>query len=317
MPYNDGIHPPGTCPADFTSPAGSGNPPFCYSATVTCANVNSTTPPLGLVYSYVTPPSPIGTIVLFSEAGGVLGGLHEVNGQFVIDYYNANFEVVEVAWVNSDWEQTSDPLGIMTAACRPAGFLNYVLTTPLLNSRLSKSTNGLCAQGISAGSGAVGYSLAWYLDSNGAYLNTDYDNVELESGPVFSNIEFGCEVPQPPVLASICPPGQFGCSPATTQWSNFFSYIDPNVGSIRQWTYTATGNACNNGTATSSSNNQKWLSMSIVNGSGGSFSYPNLGMAGWLCASSQPSTVPPASLARTIAPPRAIRSSSSSPVRGK
>jgi hypothetical protein len=30
--------------------------------------------------------------------------------------------------------------------------------------------------------------------------------------------------------------------------------------------------------------------MSIVNGTGGNFTYSNLGLAGWLCASSQPST---------------------------
>jgi hypothetical protein len=184
----------------------------------------------------------------------------------------------------TEWELTSDTLGIMTAACRPAGFMNYVLHTSLLNARINNSKAGLCAQGVSAGSGALGYSLAWYEDQDGNYLNTDLDNVELISGPVFSNIELGCQVPGPPVLASICPTGQFGCSSGTTQWTSILEYIDGYAQGVRNWT---NDQSCNNGTTTTQKSNQQWLAMSIVNGSGGTFTYPNLGMAGWLCATSQ------------------------------
>jgi hypothetical protein len=237
--YNDGSQPPGTCPTDFWSPPSPGTPPVCYQATMTCANTIATTPNLFFVYSYLLPQSTLkGTIILFSGTGGEPGSLAAVNNKFAKDYYNDGFEIVEVAW-QTDWEQTaSDPLGILTAACRPAGFLNYVLNTPLLNARSVNQFNGLCAQGISAGSGALAYSLAWYADGNKNYLNTDYDNVELESGPVFGDIGMGCQAgaagSNPPIVP-ICYPGQqYGCSPATTGWGNFANYrrqlsLDPDL----------------------------------------------------------------------------------------
>jgi len=46
----------------------------------------------------------------------------------------------------------------------------------------------MCALGDSAGSAAVAYSLAYY--NAGSY----FDNVELLSGPVLSDIEQGCQV---------------------------------------------------------------------------------------------------------------------------
>src|SRR5208282_4513681 len=55
-----------------------------------------------------------------------------------------------------------------------------------------------CAQGFSAGSSAVAYALAWY--GAGSYL----DNAELLSGPVFSDIQQGCEYPQPPLAGWVC-----------------------------------------------------------------------------------------------------------------
>lgn len=64
--------PLGTCPGVFWSPAAPANPAVCYSATMTCSN-QTTTPNLGLIYSYVVPPSQVllGTVVLF--AGGPRG----------------------------------------------------------------------------------------------------------------------------------------------------------------------------------------------------------------------------------------------------
>jgi hypothetical protein len=190
--------------------------------------------------------------------------------------------VIEVAW-QSDWEQTSDQLGIMTAACRPAGFLNYVLQTPLLNSRLGTPTNGLCVEGGSAGSGATAYSLTQYTDQNGVALSSDIDDVELTSGPVFSNIQVGCEATINNTLTeNICAAGQYGCSSGTTPWANQPFYVGGDVNEIATWTNAPT---CEQ-TSQTGSQQQAWLAMSIVNGTSGSFSYPNMGMAGWLCASS-------------------------------
>jgi hypothetical protein len=116
------------------------------------------------IFSHDTPSGTLsGTIVLLTGSGGTLGTL-DGNYDFAFDYFAAKYEIVQIAWP-SEWEQTSDTLGMMAAACRPAGFLNYVLNTPWLNARSGNSKAGLCAQGASAGSGALGYSLAWYLDS--------------------------------------------------------------------------------------------------------------------------------------------------------
>ena len=240
-----------------------------------------------VIFSHDTPAGTLkGTIVLLTGSGGNLGTL-DGNFDFAYDYFKASYEIVQIAWP-SDWEQTSDTFGMMTGACRPAGFLDYVRTTASLNARLTNSSAGLCAQGASAGSGALGYSLAWYKDSAGNYLSTDLDNVELLSGPVFSNVKFGCQFPPPPSGYNVvCHTGQFGCSPGTTTWSSGLQYVGAALTGIRSWTGDVT---CNNGSTTSSSSNSNWLAMSIVNGTGGNFSYPTLGLAGWLCASSVPST---------------------------
>ena len=135
-------------------------------------------------------------------------------------------------------KQTSDTFGMMTGARRPAGFLDYVRTTASLNARLTNSSAGLCAQGASAGSGALGYSLAWYKDSARCFcLSTDLDNVELLSGPVFSNVKFGCQFPPPPSGYNVvCHTGQFGCSPGTTTWSSGLQYVGAALTGIRSWT---------------------------------------------------------------------------------
>jgi hypothetical protein len=254
-----------------------------------CANP-TTTPDLDFIYSYDKPAAPLsGSIVFLPGSGGTLGKLVG-DGQFVQDYFNDSYEVIQVAW-QTDWQQTSDPLALMTAAGRPAGFLNYVLNTPLLNARSTIPTAGLCAQAVSAGSGGAGYALAWYADSAGNYLNADLDNVELMSGPVFANVEAGCMVISPSLTAAqtICPAGQYGCSPGTTTWQNPEPYVPVDAQQVRAWT---NDNTCANAMQTSSTSNQNWLAMSIVNGSGGNFTYSNLGMAGWVCATSTSCSLP-------------------------
>lgn len=265
-----------TCPTDFWS--ATGNPAVCFQAMMACTN----TPNLSFTYGYDTPTSPKGTIVLFTDASGVIGRVGDIKN-FAEDYYNAGYEVVEFGW-NTDWEQTADPLGLMTAACRPAGFLAYALTNALLNARIGNPGAGFCAQGTSAGSGALGYSLAWYGDGGGNYLSADLDDVELISGPVFGNIQLGCQYPPPPNGSNvICPPGQYGCSVGTTTWLDGLQYTPNDAGPVGRWTNDLT---CGGPVTTSSTSNAKWLAMSIVNGTGGNFSYPTTGLAGWLCASS-------------------------------
>lgn len=127
--------------------------------------------------------------------------------------------------------------------------------------------------GSVGGSGAVAYSMAWY---NGASI---LKNVELLSGPVFSNIEQGCVVPNPTSPVTICS-GQYGCSSGTTSWTDAPEYVAGYRTGIRGWTGDST---CNGSSNTSSTSNAAWLAMSIVT-TGADLTYPNNGMGGWLCS---------------------------------
>jgi hypothetical protein len=141
----------------------------------------------------------------------------------------------------------------------------------------------MCAQGASAGSGAVAYALAWY--GEGAATGGFLDKVELLSGPVFSDIESGCEVPNN-FAEEICESGQLGCTGWTTP--NGFSpeYLPSYASNVQMWSG-GTGPACANRHALATTFNTEWAAMSIVDAAGPdgnpSFSYPNTNMAAWLC----------------------------------
>ncbi len=64
----------------------------------------------------------------------------------------------------------------------------------------------MCAQGDSAGSAAVVYSMTYYGAASYLY------NVELISGPVLSDIKQGCQEPAPNDPVTVCPAGQNGLS---------------------------------------------------------------------------------------------------------
>jgi hypothetical protein len=274
----------------YSCPTGVGWVPgmTCQNATMSaCGGMQ----PLNFVYGYVVPTGTLnGTIVLFSGGAGTMPSTETAEITFGQNYLTAGYQVVQLKW-DSAWQNThipASPLGlpppaysILTGACRPASFLKYVndhLYTKTLNS-------GMCAQGSSAGSGAVAYALVWYGADQ--YLN----NVELLSGPVFSNIENGCKVPNEPNV-TICGLGsdgtqQYGCNYPSADgihygWSDAPQYIGGYLTSIQ----TETGdNSCQNvpaGGSTSSSSNQNWLNMSIM-ASGGNLSFPSTRMGGWLC----------------------------------
>ena len=134
----------------------------------------------------------------------------------------------------------------------------------------------MCAQGFSAGSAAVAYSLAYY--GAWSYL----DNVELISGPVLSDIRQGCEQNPPPV--TVCGAGQYGCRMGSdSPWILPATYVPNGVNYIDHWT---NSNTCTTGT------NPQWLNESIVDQSTGqsgqgaipTFSYPSTAMSAWLCS---------------------------------
>jgi hypothetical protein len=148
---------------------------------------------------------------------------------------------------------------------------------------------GMCAQGASAGSGALGYSLAWYGAGDGTkgYI----DKVELISGPVFSDVAQGCYVPQPPntvppvdICAGSSPPAWCVAWPAGGV-SELPSYVGGDQYAVAKWTG---DDSCRGSMPTSQTSYNNWRAQSIVNGpngGGGSFYYPKTSMSAWLCAS--------------------------------
>jgi hypothetical protein len=245
-------------------PSGYATGTSCFSATVTCPNTVN----LGFIYGEIGSGTS-GTIVMFNGGTGVISqGPGGVN--FVSPYTTAGYRVVQVVW-NTAWELTGNGTGtsIKVAGCRPATVLNYIFTSVY-------SGGGMCAQGTSAGSGAIGYSLAEYGASS--YL----DNVELLSGPVFGDIEKGCVVPNTPSI-TVCPKSQAYCQTGTEGgWPDPPQYIGGDITAIDNWSGI---NACNGSSNTTTAQNTAWKQMSIVDGlSDSTFSYPHTAVAGWLCS---------------------------------
>jgi hypothetical protein len=263
----------------------------CYNVTISgCPNTIST----GIVvdYGYIpgnaTPQN--GIIVLLSGGSGESPSPEDEN-KFVTDYVNNGYGVIEVAW-RTGWELTQGNIGDSTygvryAACWPATLLYYFYNTyvvPLRQPSINPHA-GMCVQGFSGGSAALGYALAWY----GAYSYVD--KAGMLSGPVFSDIEQGCIRP-PAANQYVCggspswcqlgtPPGP----PYQAPWYNAPAYQDPVTSAVRLLSNDATCAYAASGFMTSPQSNQNWLNMSIVNQSGGTFDYPNTKVTGWVCAS--------------------------------
>lgn len=241
----------------------------CYSGTVQkCQNDSD----LGFTYGYEDPDGELVGTILFHDGGGGTAPTPNRkpsdNPIYALKYLDAGFRVIFVEW-DSDWENsTNRTLGanIKDAACRPATVFNYLYENYYV-------TGGMCGQGFSAGSGAVAYSLAWYGSAD------YFDNVELLSGPVFSNIEEGCQVP-PVSPVTVCPTGEYGCNGA--EWPDPPQYVGGDQNLVGTW---SGYNSCNAGKNTSSQAQSAWKSMSIVDGTDNpSFSYPHTSMSGWLCS---------------------------------
>jgi hypothetical protein len=232
----------------------------CFRGQVdNCANATS----LSFTYGYEDPQGePVGTVMFLEGGGGTTPYDHPTYAQ---KYLQNGFQVVYATW-DSDWELTGAAPSIKYAACRPATLLNYIYENIY-------SRGGMCAQGSSAGSGALGYALAWYGSSS--FL----DSVELLSGPVFGDIKQGCEVPDAPTV-NVCATGQFGCDGA--EWPDSPAYVDGDQNLIRNWSNQP---SCNAGKTTSASVNALWKEMSIVDGTEDpSFTYPQTALAGYLCS---------------------------------
>jgi hypothetical protein len=240
----------------------------CFQAVVSCPN----TADIQVTYGYVNPSgTPRGTIVFFNGQGGTqtYGGSDTTNG-YGTKYLQDGYRIVQNAWA-TDWENAgvANNMSVKNAACRPATLLNYLFQN------VYDQHGGMCAQGTSGGSGALGYALAWYGSSD--YL----DKAELLSGPVFGDIEQGCMEPEPREV-SVCGSHQFGC--VGSSWPDNPSYVTGTMETVAGWT----GLQCQQGRTTSSKSNAGWKAMSIVDGTtDASFAYPQTAVAGWLCSNGQ------------------------------
>jgi len=254
----------------------------CYHATVTCPS----TVALGVTLGYQAPAAPAqGTIVLFSGGGGTEAGALSNDSQYTADYASNGYGVVETAW-DSAWEDTTNGStsnvpahNLLAAGCRPASLLNYIFSqsTPFYTS------GGRCAQGISGGSGAVAYTMSAY--GGDGFL----DNAELLSGPVFGDIEQGCEFPPAPEV-TVCGDGNGGVAawchlgPGQSLWAGRPTYMGSALTAVQGFTGDS---SCGTATPTSATSNQAWKNESIVNGAASTnFNYTNTKVTGWLCADS-------------------------------
>lgn len=266
----------------------------CVGAMLTaCSNVQD----LSFAYGYLLPSGTVHGVIVYFDGGDGMSPAGEAPEFDMLQYYvSQGYEVVQVAW-SSAWEATYNPFPITTpptfgniqnAACRPATFLNYVATAPaswnLYQAALgSSSSAGMCAQGFSAGSTQILFSMAYY--GAGSYLDT----VELISGPVFSDVQQGCQE-GPPGPLTVCPAGQWGCG-SQASWALPPTYLKGANYNVGSWT---NDNSCAMpGTVTSFPSESRWLAQSIVDKSTGgvgqgaipTFSYPSTAMAAWLCRS--------------------------------
>ncbi len=255
-----GVAPLSSCPSGDNYAAGMS----CFQATVSCPNTTD----IGVTYGYLAPAGAVKGTVFFH--GGGYGMTAQDISDYAAAYSAAGYAMVQMAWA-AEWEDTGLAVkNVGEAACRPATLMNYIFEN------VATSGAAKCAQGFSAGSAAVAYALAWY--GAGSYL----DNAELLSGPVFSDIQQGCEYPQPPLL-TVCPAGQFGCTGSPFQDSP--SYTPGTALGVGGITGDAScGGNPNGDTPTSATSNADWKAMSIVNGTSmPSFSYPQTSLAGWVC----------------------------------
>lgn len=253
-----------TCPSGFDTGTA------CYSSTVSCPN----TLDIGFTYGVVNRGGTDGTIVFFNGQYGTTVGFAAYVPAYTPPQHD--FQTVQVIWATA-WEDTENGRGtnVKTAACRPATLMDW-----LLNQKNVYSGGGMCAQGASAGSAAVAYSLAEY----GAYRYLKH--VDLESGPVLSDISVGCNPASP--LETVCP-GADCLTGGEGSWTDSPLYVNGGQGVVSTWTGASGTNQCVIGTRISQTQFAAWKAMSIVDGLTGSqadstLAYPHTSVGGWLCS---------------------------------
>lgn len=210
-----------SCPANFYSGM------LCVGAKIDCSNVDSHIDIINLTVGYVTQATtPLGTIVFFTGGSGTASDFGPTNS--FADSYVGSYEIVYVEWASA-WEKASSNASyenILHAACRPATVLKWINDTAAPH-----PSGAMCAQGKSAGTAAIAYSMSWY--GAGSYLT----NVELLAGPVLSEIDQGCMSSPPSVTICGGQSGQPSCQTTySTGWPTSAGYTSDKLSDISSWT---------------------------------------------------------------------------------
>jgi hypothetical protein len=231
-----------TCPTDFYPNSA------CTSVTISCPNVKN----IQATYSYEGPAeTKVGVVALVNGAQDLTPGGSHYLGTYLADGFA--IEQIEFA---TGWEATGETPNLKNAACRVATLLNYM--------QKATPTFPFGIHAGSAGAGAVGYALAWYGLAPQA--------VELTSGPSFSDIELGCEVPRPAHLLIVPTNG--------SSWTDLLNYNETNTeANMQAWTGDPT---CAGTKNTSQASDEAWKAMSIVS-TGAENHFPKTAISGWVC----------------------------------
>jgi hypothetical protein len=156
----------------------------CYSVALTCPNVTSTSANVKVL---VPTSTPIGTVVM--TAGGGDASYYEYApgyGSYIVNnVVGAGFTVAETQFPGASqngWLEGPATDGPRSLACLYATLVKWVYT----NIHQSNTAAPYCATGESGGAAAIAYSLSHYG------LGTIFKMVEVDSGPPFGRIDYGC-----------------------------------------------------------------------------------------------------------------------------
>lgn len=156
----------------------------CYSVALTCPNVTATTANVKVLSPTSTPT---GTVVM--TAGGGDASFYEFApgyGNYIVTSVVAvGFTVAETQFPGASgngWLQGPAADGPRSLACLYSTLVEWIYT----NIHQSRTTAPYCATGESGGAAAISYSLSHYG------LGSIYNMVELDSGPPFGRLDYGC-----------------------------------------------------------------------------------------------------------------------------
>jgi len=156
----------------------------CYSVALTCPNVNSATANVKVL---VPTGTPLGTVVM--TAGGGDASYYEYApgyGNYIVSNVVASgFTVAETQFPGASgngWLQGPATDGPRALSCLYSTLVQWIYT----NIHQANTAAPYCATGESGGAAAISYSLSHYG------LGSIYNMVELDSGPPFGRLDYGC-----------------------------------------------------------------------------------------------------------------------------